>query len=331
MNETTGFSLDGEEDVVMAAISAFMGGLILVLNFCLLLFISKVLIFTRNKNNRPSILVQTCFVCTHDTFSGLFLMLIGVIKVHNVFTAHMCGYLVFICFAVQVVSQGNITCACTQRYLMARNLGKTTSKPAFHTTALLLVNGFIGVAALAIYISGTKVNVNNIPPEPVICNLGSVLNQTATAIGSVNFLFGIPCIIVANVMCFLTIFKLRHAGTKITPSDPGQPGTAGTSEASSSQLASGVRQSTQAKQNKAIFTLLLIVLFFNVSIIPSVVAYVINNLNIYMSFILRRTIILTLFMNSLFNPLIIVTRVNDVRTPIKTLFIKAASVVRLCF
>lgn len=331
MNKTKIFEHDSEEELAMAAISASIGGLILVLNFCLLMFIVRVLILTKATKDRSSLLVQTCFVSTHDTFSGFFLMLIGLVRVHDVFTAHVCAYLVFMCFAVQIVSQGNITCACAQRYMIARNLGKTTSKPRFHTLSLFIVNGIIGAVALVIYISGTEVDVNKISPKPVTCNLGSVVNQNATAIGSVNFFIGIPCLLVANVMCILTILKLRHAGQMVAPSDMESHVPSSLSKENTAQLTDAVRRSTQLKQNKAIFTLLLIVLFFNISIIPILVAYVFNNLPIYMSFALRRSFVLSLFFNSLFNPIIIVARVQDIRTPIKTLIMKAILFLRNSF
>jgi len=80
-----------------------------------------------------------------------------------------------------------------------------------------------------------------------------------------------------------------------------------------------IQLSTRRRQQRAMVTLLLIVVFFNLSLLPYLTGFIVGIVfKVPLPNIVFRIMFLTLFTNSVANPLIIVTRIGEVRSSIYT-------------
>lgn len=311
MNDSGSIPEDSAE-IIIARITSTFGGVTFLANTYILICIIKLLAGVDSKKDKYGIIIHTFFVCINDTVSGLALFLTGMTRVYGKTTAYMCAYLVFTCFSLQIVSQGNLTCICAQRYVLTRKIrNNNVNQRAFYKKTLIVVNVFIGLVSLVVYILGTEVDTSYVPTNGVYCRLSSVMNGGNSAIiGSMNFALGAVFIIVSDILCMLTILGLK---ARVAPARAPTTNEGGSSENINSNVTSEVQNSTKIRQDKAIFTLLLIVIFFNLSAFPITIGYIVIFLRVEMPWILRRFLLIALFFNSLANPFIIATRVQEIR------------------
>lgn len=303
-----------EEYSIVAALTVALGLATFVFNFLLLCIIIKLL----NKSDKYGIIIHTFFVCLNDTLCGLLLFLAGVWRVHDLTTAYTCAYLILSSFALQIVSQANITCVCVQRYVFARYIRKTYTKwKSVLTKSLVFVNALIGGFSLVFYFS--KAHIDNVPKASTRCKLAALMS-TDMSVLLVNFFLGLVFTITANIFCLLTISTLKtelHGTTQAVTLARNNK-----ISVSSSQLAESVKQSMRDCQQRATFTMLLIVLLFNISFLPTVVGSIVNFSGVHIPHVLKRPVLLTLFVNSVVNPIIIMTRTKDIRSYMKDLYVK---------
>lgn len=302
-----------DEYSIVAALTVALGLATFVSNFLLLCIIIRLL----NRSDKYGIIIHTFFVCLNDTLCGLLLFLAGVWRVQDLATAYTCAYLILSSFALQIVSQANITCVCVQRYVFARHIRKTYTKwKSVHMKTLVFVNALIGGGSLVFYFS--KAHIDNVPKASIRCKLAAVMS-TDMSVLLVNFILGLVFTITANIFCLLTISTLKtelHGTTQsITIARNNKVSV------SSSQLDESVQQSMRICQQRATVTMLLIVLFFNISFLPTVIGNIVGLSGVHIPYVLRRPVLLALFVNSIVNPIIIVTRIKDIRSSIKDVYV----------
>ena len=123
--------------------------------------------------------------------------------------------------------------------------------------------------------------------------------------------------IAANVLCFLTIRKLRtEINSVVQPEGTSTTMTTSSTHKIQTNHNNGVRTSIRLQQQKAIFVLLFILVLLNLSIVPTLFGFTMALLGWKMTVLDRRLLYLSLFLNSLINPIIIATRVPVIRQEI---------------
>lgn len=307
-------------EVAAALVTSALGFGILATNSVILLVLFKSLFASGQNVDKHGILVHTLSVCINDTSAGLVLLVFGLLRVNDDVTAHVCAYMIYMAVALQTMSQGNITCICAQRLICARNLRKLTiNSSSQYTRVLLVVNISIGALCFVSFVTQSK--MKNIQGENLSCGLTAVIEGNVGAIISAYFVLGILFTVAADSLCFITIRKLRSNTNAVGVLPP-----SGHSESNSAQLsdATGTSQiqiSVKRSQRKAIFTMLLILVFFNLSVLPAFLGSVFTIMNADTSRLTQRLFFLCSYVNSLFNPVIIGTRVQDVKNNLKQAFL----------
>lgn len=308
------------EMYVFIIIEATFGGAVFVTNVCLLCCISRLLCTGHSKRDKYGIVIHSFFVCVSDTLSGLTLFLAGLFRVDSYESAFVCTNLGFFSLTTQIISQANIACICVQRYILSRGLRRThTNWSKSYTKSLLVVNLIIGVASLASFFAGMKIKY--LPDKTVACTLGNVVQGESAFVVSATAIIGIMCIFVGDIFCFLNIRKLRMSVSNLeaAPSD-----TSGRVHAQHINLNNCPVQSGQSavhsirtRQKKATITLLLILICFNLSSLPGIIGFILLRFGVKLTFVIRRIVWLSLFVNSMANPLIIATRVEEINHTIR--------------
>lgn len=243
-------------------------------------------------------------VCLNDTLSGLVLFAQGVIKVTGKESARLCAYVAVLSLSLNSMAQGNIACICTQRYIGARNIRRLSpGRQISRTVSLLIVNFVICFTSYLSSILRMKVSNN---PTNMFCSTITVL------VGSHNYIFifyvfAIIFTVIADVLCFLTIQKLKKEISEVVV-----PIEVGARENSVAYL-------TKLNQQKAIFTVFIILVFINMSSVPSVLVYTLTILGVQTTPSDMRIVFISGFLNSIVNPIIICTRTQTIRNALKNL------------
>lgn len=272
------------------------------------ILVLAVIVALLKKTDKYGIITHTFFVCANDTLCGLILLIIGVVRIYDYVSAYACAVLVLTIMSLQVVSQGNIACVCIQRHFITKHIRRTQAswKPSY-TKILVVVNGLIGSVSLTTSLS--QLRVDHHPPVDVTCRLLSVVTADPVFMLTINFVLGIALTGVADVFCLLTIRRLKSEVDTVVQQ------AAGTSNSNTidSRQNDSTRIHAKARLQTAATTLFLIVVFFNLSILPSLLSYTLVYAGIVVSDAPRRLLLLSMYMNSLANPIIIATRVQDIR------------------
>lgn len=101
------------------------GASIFVINVCLLFCVSRLLLSGDSKRDKYGIVIHSLFVCLNDTFSGLEMFLVGLVRVDSYISAFVCAISMFLSLTTQLISQANMACICAQRYILSRNIFTT--------------------------------------------------------------------------------------------------------------------------------------------------------------------------------------------------------------
>lgn len=311
----SGSVLTNDEELLSMAetLTCIFGLFVFVENAALIAVITKLWVKQDVKKDANDIVIHTLFVCANDLFSGLTVFIMGLIHVRSVATAHFCVYTVFMSMSLQIMSQGNITCICIQRYIGARNIRKlTVGKQRYRTLSLMLVNILIGGISLGSSIGQSYSSIKSTHGINDFCSFGAILGAKAGSIGLVYYQFGLVLTISADVLCFLTIRKLSTEINSVVMPE-GTTTSSMTASTTQASTTSTVRTSVKLRQQKAIFTMLLILILLNLSVLPTLFGYALKMLGVTMTALDARILYLSIFLNSLINPIIIVTRVQDIR------------------
>lgn len=297
--------------------SGVLGAIILVANLFILLLIVRLVVSTQGRMyNNNCFLTHLLSVTINDTFCGVMLFTMGFISVQSTGTSYFCAYVLFMALAFQTASQGNIICVSAQRYVFSRNISQSSlTWQMFHTKTLLVVNVAVAVGTFLTYITGAKVKTES--HSDTHCFLGNILNQDVSNLIRVYFIVGMTFTVFSDILCFLTIRKLK-AGIRCGVQPEGS-----TDNRTSNSLLSQrelLQQTTKARQRRAIFTIVLILAFFNLSVFPSFMGFVLTSVGWFEDQTAKRVLMLSMFTNSLINPVIIATRVKDIRTSVREIF-----------
>lgn len=162
------------------------------------------------------------------------------------------------------------------------------------------------------------------------CQLKNAVHGEIGMVLVAVLMIGIPCLITGDILCLLTIIKLKAAVGVINVNPVNTCSAISSkhkrSNTCKSQSDLNIVTSLRARQNKAIITLMLILIFLNMSVLPLVVSYILWFVGgIRVSNIVQRTLLFCLYANSLANPPIIGSRVEDVNNAFKNTVFRAWS------
>lgn len=312
---------------IFAAASAVLGGFIFVFNFSIFYFIAKVAL-TGNRTDKNDFIVHILFVSINDTLCGLVVFLIGLVRIQDKTSAYMCAVFIFLSLSLQIVSQGNIACICVQRYVTSKYIRNTQAKwQSIHTKILIIVNLFIGM--LSFSLSMFLADFDAIPISSMTCKLKSVMTEEVGKHITVNVSLGIVITLIADIFCVLTCCQLKtHMQTVGSSNSQTQ---ASASVATETDTDGHAHHSLRARHRRALWTIFLIVTFFNLSVLPICVGFILVLLKVEVSEIIRRSLILSLFINSSINPVIIATRTHAIKVSIKDFIYRVSACVQNCF
>lgn len=287
---------------------------IFVSNMLTLIVLTKIILLLRKRREGFETIVNLFFVCLNDTMCGLILIFYTGIHVDGTITGHLCAYTIILCLALLTTSQGNILCICFQRYLAARNIKNvTTDNQNFRSLCLLLVNVLVGVASAIVMLFQAKVRYD-ISGLHSPCDLLTTIGSSAITVGKTFYYVQLTTTIVADSLCLLTIIKLRRELNVIVSSDISTNSKTGHK---CSQTNTGLQRLAKTKQQRVILTLFLLLVFFNVSLLPNLIVFTLFEFDIENRFFPPRFSFFFLFINSFVNPIIIMTRNKDIRIEFK--------------
>lgn len=311
------FSEEDNLDLIFSAIeitTVVLGFAIFLANFTLVVFMCKHFILNNATMDKQGFLVQTAFISVNDTLCGLVLFVIGFIQVKSQVTAYLCVYVTMASITLQLVSQGNLACICIQRYICVRNIRMQSRKvQTYFTRILMAVNITVGLLSMISFVSMTRVkDIANITSE--LCALTPSTEKENALTFSAYFVFGMIFTLISDIMSFWAIKKLKtEVNNAIQPSSS----NTNSFRISSGQHSEIVRNSTKLRQRKATITICLILLFINLSFVPSLLSFIAVYMGIIIDYVFRRILLLSFFINSLVNPIIIVTRIEEMRLSIR--------------
>ena len=308
-----------ETFLMIAVLTALFGGIIFLVNVCILFVIVKMISSQQTYNDKFGFLIHIFFVSI-DTCCGLVLFLIGLINVEGQISARVCAFIMFASFTLQLVSQGNIACVCIQRFIITKNVQNVDMKwKSSYTKTLFVVNSLIGITSLVTL--QTQSIDDDIPYSYGPCKGSSIMGWVVSRITLTIYCIGFFFTIVGDVFCALTFCRLRRQVNMAVGSNT-NTNTAGSTKDDQSSLS--INAATRRRNQMAMRTLLLIVASFNISLLT----YIIGNVQLMLRTSLQseengRILFLTMFINSFVNPVIIAVRIKDVRIHISTLLSKA--------
>ena len=315
MENNTSIHSDRNYDDAILVFTSVSGLIVFVENVILLVFLCK--LFTKYYSGKEqfNIITQVFFVCANDTFSSFVLFLIGVLRVTDDITARLCVYTILLSSTLQAMSQSNIMCICAFRYYIVRHVCKLGPKRhSLFTLGLIIMNVIVGVLCMASFSSTLK--LNRITDDTnMACGLVSLVTSKSTSVmARIYVVVGFIITIIADVLCAMTVHRLKREINYVQPMT-----TTSTSTSEPSSSTGTMRQSTKTQQN-AIFTIILIVLFFNLSILPFLLSRILIVAGVKLSIGVQRISYLCLFVNSLFNPIIIAKRVPEIKRLFQKLY-----------
>lgn len=312
-------------NLLIATFSTTTDVLVLVFSVCIIVanavvsmvVVRIILILHKRRHRDVDIMINLFFICLNDVLCGLALLFYTAIQLDGTITGPLCAYTVTLCISLLITSHGNILSVCIQRLSVARNIYRTRQdQQNFRSLTLLVVNIFCGISSFILTLFRAKIYSLKSAPHSV-CDFMTVFGPSAKIINMVFYSYQLTTTIAADVVCLTTIVKLWLILSKVTVS----PSATSTQEGNTnSQQSSQARASIKIKQQKAIITLLILLVFFNVSILPTIGVSTLRFLGIENKVVPPRVIFLFSFVNSLINPIIIMTRMKNVRTETKLIF-----------
>jgi len=327
MNTTDDEYPSGKSEIATAVTSVF-GTLIVIENLTLVCVMGMVIKRLDSRHSQREIIIQSVFLSTNDGLSGFFLLFVGNIRVKDKVTAFMCAYSSHMTVILQLLSQINIACICVYRYTIARNIRKfDVKRKSRFTLVLTIINMTVGISNMIIFSSTLKL-------RPILegvdfaCNYNRVVSSTDDVLGSsLGYAVGTMCLFTADILCVLTIYRLkREINVTVSSSDAGQSST--TVETSTRDKL--VRLTMRKQQQTAIFVVFLILVIFNLSILPIIIAGALLYAGVNLSMEVFGLVLLSLYIHALLNPVIITTRILEIRKTVRNASTKLYMQLKTC-
>ena len=326
MENNTSILPDRNYDAAITAFISVSALVIFIENVILLVFLCKLLIKYNSGKEQIDVIIQVVFVCAIDTLSSFVFFVTGRVRVTSDITARLCVYTILLSSTLQFMSQSNIMCICAFRYYVARNVRKLgPRRHSLFTVVSLIVNFTVGVLCMTSFSVTMKLNSITDGANMACRFLALVTSKSTGVISKIYAVVGFIVTIIADVLCGMTVHRLKREINYVQPMTTTSTSTSGPSSSTGT-----IRQSTKTHQQNAVFTIFLILLFFNLSILPILFGRILSFAGVELSTNLNRLSYLCLFLNSLFNPIIIVKRVPEIKTSFKNLLQRFSNRTQIC-
>lgn len=304
-NSTTNLEL--ESDTISLVLTA-LGIFTLLENAAMLMLLTKLLVDKSRNKDPVDFIAQVFFVCFNDTLCGLALTIYGTTRIEDLPTAYLCGYVILSLIALQTVSLGNMLCIFIQRFICIRRIRINGPAKKLHVSKiLLLVNILFGGVSLISAITNADIQFVR-KGTHIVCALESAV-KNGLRIVAIFYIQLIILLLLSDAICIITILKLRREMANIVQPD----GTNSNSDCSSLQQETTRRLFFKNRQQKAVATLFLILVFINLSIFPSVFGHTLFLLGYDVPLETKKMTLLCMYLNATINPVITVTRTQDIR------------------
>ena len=314
MENNTSILPDRNYDAAITAFISVSALVIFIENVILLVFLCKLLIKYNSGKEQIDVIIQVVFVCAIDTLSSFVFFVTGRVRVTDDITARLCVYTILLSSTLQFMSQSNIMCICAFRYYVARNVRKLgPRRHSLFTVVSLIVNVTVGVLCMTSFSVTMKLNSITDGANMACRFLALVTSKSTGVISKIYAVVGFIVTIIADVLCGMTVHRLKKEINNV------QPVTTSTSTSGLSSSTGTIRQSTKTHQQNAIFTIFLIVLFFNLSTLPVLFGRTLLFAGVKLPANVHRISYLCLYFNSFFNPIIIAKRVPEIKRSFKNL------------
>ena len=293
-----------------AVIIRSIGCVAFVLNTIALLYIIRL---WKSQKRVNSFYIQLAFVCANDVGCGFVIILMS-LHVYDAISVYVCGFSHIILNTLVCTSQGNIFFICLQRYIFARNIRAMALKwKSVLSKTLLAVNGLIGVVVLAINFLSSEFYTEFRGRDCSMAVFKNFGEQTVVIL----FAIGVPSLLASDVLCCLAIVKLSRSAS-VEPTDGSVTVTSRSSDQDELPGSKGFKKC----QQRAITTVIVILIAFNLSTLPNCISIFLGFIDIRTDLTVGRLLLFCIFGNSLANPIIYITRVQSLRLMVKGDFVK---------
>lgn len=290
-----------------------------LLNVLILIYITRLFGSSFDKRDTRSFFIQLLSISVNDTLTGLSLFTIAVIHVEGPASIRVCAYSIFFVLTLQNASQGSITCVSVHRYMNARNIRRLTSSwQSIYTKTLIGVSLIIALGTFSVYLGRAKIREVALHPY---CDYEGTISGGHIPEFRIFFVIGIVFAIATDVLTILTLIKLRSKVKVEFESGEANPQT---SRSQTSQQTSTTfdeentrKRTIMARQKKASVTLFLILISFNIAFLPSILSFLAAVAGIPIPEAVLTVMFYSITFNSLFNPIIIASRTQDIRNRIR--------------
>ena len=276
-------------------------------NSVIVMLLFKLLKTINSNTEQLEFIKQLLFVSGIDTLSSFTLFLLGITKVSDDGTALVCAIVTNLTASFQAMSQCNFTCICTFRYLIARNVRAfSASRKSRFTFTLLTVNTVSFVLVVTSLLS--TISLRKMPEGTFIAceNMSTVTERARMLMAFIFMVAIIVCTLLSDVMCILTALLLNKDINVVSDGPLAHV-------ESSNTRPTGINNNSSKRQRTAMCTLAVINLCFNVSVLPVILSFVMSVGGVAISPQVGRFVFVLMFLNSIFNPIIIVVRFRQIR------------------
>ena len=301
-------------------LTSLAGGISFLENVALLCFLVKILTHINSHKEHLDFTIQIVFVCVNDLVSSFVLFWLGIIRVTGNGTATFCAFAVLLSATIQTMSLFNIMCICAFRYNVAKNIRKVGAvRRSRKTLVLVVVNVTVALCGMSLF-WGT-LELRSIPDGTnIACYYKAVVSGKATLLlNAIGYLLLITCTVVSDVLCLMTIYRLKRELNVVENITVIQSVT---DNSLAKQRSTGKHSGVKSGQHSAIITILILLVLFNMSILPNLIATSLLLAGINIAPKAQRMTYIFMYFNSLFNPIIIACRFKEIRKLITQLWDK---------
>ena len=290
-------------------------------NAAILCFIIKLLKKTNSNKDQFDFMVQICFVCANDTLSSFVLFWFAVVRVSDDDTALLCAIIVILSLTFQAMSLTTLTCMCAFRYRIAKNVRQHGVLRQSRSTAILvIVNIVMALFSLLTFLGTFKPRKIPSGADFACAYSAIVISRSSFMITVVFYILTVLFILVCDVMCLLTIYRLKR---EIHVAVQSETIVSTTDLSNGRQRPETMRNIVRSGQQNAIVTIILILLFFNLSVLPVILGVSLVVTGTELSASVKRVTYLFTFLNPMFNPVVIAMRVQGIRRSISKCWTRA--------
>jgi len=326
---TTQFEYSFGKSEIIPSVRFVFGLLIFLENLILLCVMGIVLKRLDSRHSQREIVIQSAFLSTNEGLSGFFLLCVGNIRVKDNVSALVCAYSSYMTLNLQLMSQINIAFICAYRYRIARNIRRFELKrKSRFWIVLTIINLTLGISNCSVF--GSTLQLRPLlEGMEFACSYNRVILSTDDVLGSpVGYATGMMCLLTADILCLLTIYRLKKGiNVTVSPTHAGHSSTMGGTLSQDNTF----RPTMRKQQHTAIFVVLLILIIFNLSVLPMLTTIAFLYSGVYLPNEVFELAILSLYIHALLNPVIISTRILEVRKTVRNASLKIFVKCKTCF